>query len=440
MTVHTSALAFQSDLDRITAERPPVLLRLVTLGLALMLASIIGLASVTRVDIVVSGHGRLAADQPTNVLQPLDRAILRSLAVHAGDVVRRGQVLATLDATFARADLAALQAQREVLLAESARLQAEMDSRPFVPQAGPPAAMQAVLFEQRQREYLARLSGFDQTLAHDAAEMATARHQIVSLQHQVAVAQEVKAMREALMHRAVGSRLQYLDADSTLARAAGELAASTDRVVELDHLSLSHAADRRSFIEGWRRDVVETFNTVRNTLGQTDAALRKTARINELVQVVAPEDGTVLEVAARGPGSVLKEAEPLLTLLPAHAGLIAEITIKSADIGYIRAGDPVTVKIDAFPYQLHGALTGQVRSIAAASYEPGSTGGAPGDGTAVHRVNVTLNDTLLAALPVGTGAMPGMTVSADVRVGTRSVLAYFLAPVTRGFAQSLHEP
>jgi HlyD family secretion protein len=167
---------------------------------------------------------------------------------------------------------------------------------------------------------------------------------------------------------------------------------------------------------------------VRTTQGQVLAALRKTVRINDLVTVTAPEDGIVLEVASRGPGAVLREAEPLLTLLPSHAALIAEITVKSVDIGGIRAGDNVRVKIDAYPYQMHGALDGHVRSVAAASFEEG------GEASAM------LEPARLVDLPSGTGPMPGMTVAGDVHVGTRTVLAYFLAPITRGFAQSLHEP
>jgi HlyD family secretion protein len=149
----------------------------------------------------------------------------------------------------------------------------------------------------------------------------------------------------------------------------------------------------------------------------------------------------VIEVAARGPGSVLKEAEPLLTLLPAHAGLQADLSIKSADIGYIRAGDPVTVKVDAYPYQRHGTLLGRVRAIAAASFDTQiAAGDTPSEGAAMHRVTVDLSSGQLTDLPPGTGPMPGMTISGDVRVGHRSVLAYFLQPLTRGFAQSLREP
>ncbi len=442
MSLHAdSALAFQSDLDRIIGEPSPRHLRMVSAALAVLLVSVIVLAAVTRVDMDVTGHGRLASQNPTTMLQPLDRAILRHLAVRAGDVVRKGQVLATLDGTFAQADVGALTARRNFLGAEAARLRTELAGGVYIDKHAPDEQMQAALSAQRQREYAAKLAGYDQAIAHDAAELATDRDQANSLRHQVALAQQVKTMRDTLMQGAEGSRLQYLDADSTLTRDTGELTAATDRIAELGHASLSHQADRRAFVESWRRDIVEALAKNRNETDQVQASLDKAAHVQQLVQVTAPEDGVIIDVAARGPGSVLKEAEPLLTLLPAHAGLQADISVKSADIGYIRAGDPVTVKVDAYPYQRHGTLQGHVRAIAAASFDMQSApGDTSGESSAMHRVTVDLSGGQLTDLPPGTGPMPGMTISGDVRVGHRSVLAYFLQPLTRGFAQSLREP
>jgi HlyD family secretion protein len=442
MSLHAdSALAFQSDLDRIIGEPSPRHLRMVSAALAVLLVSVIVLAALTRVDMDVTGHGRLASQNPTTMLQPLDRAILRHLAVRAGDVVRKGQVLATLDGTFAQADVGALTARRNFLGAEAARLRTELAGGVYIDKHAPDEQMQAALSAQRQREYAAKLAGYDQAIAHDAAELATDRDQANSLRHQVALAQQVKTMRDTLMQGAEGSRLQYLDADSTLTRDTGELTAATDRIAELGHASLSHQADRRAFVESWRRDIVEALAKNRNETDQVQASLDKAAHVQQLVQVTAPEDGVIIDVAARGPGSVLKEAEPLLTLLPAHAGLQADISVKSADIGYIRAGDPVTVKVDAYPYQRHGTLQGHVRAIAAASFDMQSApGDTPGESSAMHRVTVDLSGGHLTDLPPGTGPMPGMTISGDVRVGHRSVLAYFLQPLTRGFAQSLREP
>jgi len=432
------ALSTQTDLDCIEAEPAPLLLRLVTLAVAFFLLAAIALAAATHVDMDVTGRGRLESERPLSLLQPLDRAIVRTLLVRAGDVVVKGQLLATLDPTFAAADLQELVQQRAHLLAEADRLHAEATGALYLP--GPLSDdLQSSLSAQRLREYRARLSGFDQTLAQDQAQQVSANDHVASLQHQVVIAEQVLAMRNLLMQSAVGSRLQYLDAAAAARRLSGELEAAQDQLAELEHARLSHQAERQTYIEGWRRDIADAITKNRDELDAAEASLAKAKRLQQLVQVVAPVDGVVLDVAARGPGSVLREAEPLLTLLPANGRMTAEVNIKSADIGYIRLGDNVTLKIDAYPYQFNGVLRGHVRAIAAASVDA-ANGQGNADGTATHRVSVEITGSQLTNLPRGTSPMPGMTVAADVRVGTRSVLAYFLTPLTRGFAQSLREP
>jgi HlyD family secretion protein len=441
--VASAALPFQNDLDRITDAPPPTLLRLTCLALGLLLVSVIGAAAFLRIDIVISGPGVLATDHPTALLQAMDRAVVRSLRVRAGDHVTRGQILATLDPTFAQADMAALQAQHRALSAEAAALQAEASGSLYAPadDATAEAILQGRLFRQRQSEAAAKLAGFDQEMAHDAAAEATARGQLASLAHQAGIAHDVRRLRETLLRGAVGSRLQFLDSDAAAVRADGEVQATTDRLAELSHAAQSAGADRQAYIENRRREVLETLAKTRDALAQNEAALTKASRLQDLVNVTAPEDGVVLQVAPRAPGSVLGGADPLLTLLPAHAALVAELTVKSSDIGYLQPGDSVNVKVDAYPFQRHGVLHGRVRAISAASQSPDAGRAAdPLTAGAVHRVSVDLDGQGLADLPAGTGPMPGMTVAGDVLVGKRSVLAYFLAPVTRGFRQSLREP
>jgi HlyD family secretion protein len=443
MTVPGTSLNFQSDLERIIQAPSPTWLRLTGAVLALALVASLAAAALLHIDIVVSGPGVLATDHPTALLQAMDRAVVRSLRVRVGDRVKKGEILATLDPTFAQADVAAQQAQRRTLQAQEARLLAEADGRDDMPGdgAGSEAVVQARLFRQRKLEYAARLNAFDQSLAHDMAEQATSRVELASLRRQADIAAMTRRLREELLRGAVGSRLQFLDADAAGARAEGARDATASRMAELQAAARSAAADRLAFMEGWKRQTIESLAQTRDALAQNDAALAKAARLQDLVNVTAPEDGIVLQVAARAPGSVLASVDPLLTLLPAHAALVAEITVKSSDIGYLRVGELVRVKVDAYPFQRHGVLLGRVRAIAAAS-QP-QEGGRPGDpltAGAVHRVSIDLGRGGLANLPDGAQVTPGMTVSGDVLVGTRSVLAYFMAPVTRGFAQSLREP
>ena len=148
---------------------------------------------------------------------------------------------------------------------------------------------------------------------------------------------------------------------------------------------------------------------------------------------VAPQAGVVISVAPGGVGAIMAEAEPLVVLIPTDAGLVADLTIASSDLGRVAVGDLVTLKIDAFPYRRFGLGQGRIDSLGPVSVTP------EGGTEARHPARILL----LAPppdLPPGMAWVPGMTRSAEVRTGTRSVLDYFLDPLERGLSESLREP
>jgi HlyD family secretion protein len=120
------------------------------------------------------------------------------------------------------------------------------------------------------------------------------------------------------------------------------------------------------------------------------------------------------------------------------------VWITSKDIGYIKDGDEVRIKVDAFPFQRHGSLRGYVRSITKSSYSSNQTDmGLPhsnGPQTSMHRSIIRLTDTTLDRLPQPNHLIPGMTVSAEIKIGTRSVLSYFIDPLLKGLDESIREP
>ena len=118
--------------------------------------------------------------------------------------------------------------------------------------------------------------------------------------------------------------------------------------------------------------------------------------------------------------------------------MIADISISSADVGYLKVGDPTVIKVDAFPYQRHGVLEGRLRSVAADS--SGASGNGPATGAAYHHGQVELVNTALKGIPDGVRLIPGMTLTAEIKVGTRSVISYLTYPITRGFSESIREP
>lgn len=432
MRLAREALAFQADLDRLVAEPAPLILRLwPALGAALIL-SLVLLASLLQLDIVVTARGRISADAPPAILAPMTRAVLRELLVRPGDKVSKGQVLARLDPTMPDADRSALQAQRATLLAQQARLAADLSGQPM-PDGSAEMALQAQV--QIQRAGLAAAERAQLQAARDAAQDAlTAEdHATAGLSDRLSITREVEDMRTKLAASQTGSHLAALEAE--LARIDAEAAVNQHdaRLKDLGARLASADAALTAYDTDRKRADLEALAALRPQIAAIEEALAKASSLAALSDLVAPGPGVVISVAQGGPGSALSEGTPVVVLVPTDVPLVAEISIRSTDAGMVAPGDLVDLKVDAFPWRRHGALTGRLIDVSSASFTP------EGASDAQHPARVSLGGALHDLDP-NTGLLPGMTLEADVKTGTRSVLDYFLDPLLRGVNEALREP
>jgi hemolysin D len=426
------ALAFQADLDRLVAEPAPLGLRLwPLLGAGLVLALLI-VASVVRIDIVVVASGRLAADAPSVILQPMTRAVLTELLVKPGDRVLAGQVLARLDSTLTDADRAALEVERRALSAKVARLQAEL-SGDAMASGGADLAMEAAVMTQRadlaaaQRNQLAAaIQSLHQQIAAETGAGA-------GLTERQEIAREIEGMRAALAQRQSGSHLAALEARLVRIEAETAFDQHFARLDDLRQRLAQAEAALSAFESDRKRLLTEALAEVVPRLAEVEEQLTKADRLAALADLRAPLPGVVLSVAKGGPGSLMAESDPVVVLVPTDVPLIAEIGIKSSEAGTIAMGDPVTIKVDAFPWRRNGSLTGVLQDVSHGSFTP------EGGTQALHSGRVTLSGGLSDLAP-GAGLLPGMTVSAEIKTGTRTILDYFLDPLMRGMTESLREP
>ena len=430
--ITAGALEFQADLDRLVEEPPPFLLRLwPALGAGLVVA-LVTIAALVRIDVVVTATGRLAADAPPIILQPMSRATLRDLLVKPGDMVVAGQLLARLDGTLSGADRDGLQVERAALAAKVARLRAELDGT-VLPEAGPDAALQAEVQEQRlglaraqRSQLLALRAALDKA---QAAEIGAGQ----ALEARRDIARQIEAMRAALAASQSGSKLAALEARLALIDAEAAVDQHLARLDDLAQRQAQAEAALLAFDIDQRRQMTEALADLTPRLAEVEEQLTKAARLASLADLRAPRPGVVLSVAKGGPGSLMAEGEPVVVLVPTDVALIAEIGIRSSEAGNIALGDPVTLKIDAFPWRRHGSLQGRLQDVSHGSFTP------EGSATALHSGRVTFVGNLTDLTP-GTGLMPGMTLSAEIKTGTRTVLDYFLEPLMRGLNESLREP
>ncbi|MBF0182972.1 MAG: HlyD family type I secretion periplasmic adaptor subunit [Magnetococcales bacterium] len=451
--ITSEAIPFQTGIGPVMETEPPKAMMATYYLIVAMFIAMVVVASVADTDIVVVGSGRLTTDTPPIQLQPVDRSIIREMIVKPGDLVKKGQVLATFDPTFARADLAALLVQQQALLAQLRRLESEVEGGDFVADSASNAdeRLQATLLHQRRSQYKSRLRMYDEEIQGLQAAIRTTEDNRSHQAKLMEINRDIESKRRDLAKTGTGTNLQYQESQASSIRTEQDYRASVNRLIELQHSLLSKKADRQNFIDDWLRQVLDHLVATRTELAKVDESVTKARRITEFEVLTAPEDGVVLEVAKRSPGAVLPGAELLITIVPADAIFVAEITIPSRDIGYVKVGDKVVIKIDAFPYQRHGMLEGRLRFISQESYGGGNESpnskeamigskdnkGATG---AMHIGRVELMSTKLYNLPEGIRLIRGMTLNAEIKVGYRSIAAYILNPITRSFNESLREP
>jgi HlyD family secretion protein len=446
--VIVEALPFQGELVRLLEEPLPKGIRGTIYYCVLLALTALTVAVVFHVDVVVVGGGKLTYDGQPIVLQPFERAMLKSLSVRPGDLVRKGQVLATLDSTFSQADLVALEDRKRALRAQVLRLEAEAYGSEYrTESSGEKAnALQSEIYLQRSREYQSRLRAFEETVQEARAGLARIRLDLGLLQEQLDVSSSIESMQENLLNLQTSSRLEFLGAKSARLRAEREFQEARERTTELQHRIETATAQRESFVQEWRRGVLEELNRCRSEEAQIDSSLKKSERINSLVTIIAPEDGMVIELASRSVGSVVRDAEPLVVMVPSSAPLICEVEVSSSEVGEVSVGDSVLVKVDAFPFQRFGGVWGTIRSISHESFPVGASGEMDSLSSkkaisrgGMHRVVVDLSDTRAELMPQDRHLFPGMTARGEVHVGQRRLINYILYPLMRGLKESFRE-
>lgn len=443
-------LEFQSPSTAVVNAPVPVGARNVTWIIASMFAAMVIAMGLIHVDQVVTAQGMVIAKSPNLVVQPLETAIVRSIDVHPGEQVHAGQILARLDPTFAAADLGASVAQVNSLQAQVARMQAEIDNKPFsYVGMDPDMSLQAAIFAQRKSEYEYKLENYQQKADSLVASIKRSNSDADGYRQRLAVAQDVEKMRRELEKLQVGSRLNTLAAQDNTAEMSRNLQNALDTAAAARRDLAALLAERDGYIQQWHADVADKLAEATSKLSDAREQLNKSELRRQLVELRADRDATVLSIAKVSVGSVLQSGQHFITLVPSDAPLEVEADILGQDDGYVHVGDRVAIKFATLPFTQYGMAYGTVRIISPDSFtaqqdERDPTGDVPvapsSSNEPYYRARVSLDRVALHDTPPGFHLMPGMPTTADIKVGKRTVLSYMLNRVLPVAYQGMREP
>jgi hemolysin D len=426
------------------------------------------------VDRIVVATGKVTTRSPLVVLQPYSISKISKIHVRPGDVVKKGQVLITFDPTFSNADEAALKQRVDSLASEISRIQAELSgSKEFTfdgaknlsgkanassagtgnssypiknsvnaskntigVTANDPFSVQSQLFNQRRSQHASDISERDARIKQLDVQIAEHNESLSHLRRQAEISLNILEIRRRLEASGAGSRLDTVLAEKEKINQDLKLKSVISDLDKLQQQKMEYLSERSSYSSKWFSELSEQLSKDMKDWTAASQDYQKARRMRELSDMRAPMDGVVLELSDRSEGSVLREAETLLTLVPANAVLLVDANISSRDIGYVKAGYSVQVKLEAYPFQQFGTVDAQLVEIS-----PDSIVEKDGDKTnTVFHSQIKLNDSLVGLLKRGIKLHPGLIVTADIKTGRRSIISYLSDPIIKTANEGLREP
>ena len=435
-----AVIEYLPDADEI--ERSPVP-RSAQLTLHILIVAVLVFlvwATVSELDEVVTAQGRLASPLPNVVVQPLETSIVQSVDVRIGQVVKKGDALATMDSTFAQADESQLQVRLSSLETQIQGLELELsgDTQKGSPPQNPDQQLQAQLLTERMGNYRAQKDRIAENMARLRATIQTNRNDQQMVLSRLKSVREIEAMQEKMVAQKYGAPLQLLEAQQHTKEVERDLQQATSREQELRREYAALEAERQGFEKNWRQKAMEEMLSATRERDALQQQIQKADKRSKLVTLRAPVDAVVLDIAKLSPGSIVQGAETFFTLVPLNTILEAEVQINSMDVGYIKTGSKAHLKLDAFPFQRHGMLEGSVRTVSEDAFKRDNSGKSGLDAYYVARIR--LDSTALTNMIDSARLLPGMTLNAEIVVGHRTIMSYLAWPLTKGLDEAVREP
>lgn len=471
------------ELGKAVQELPPLYTRLLSGAIGVLTLGTIVWAQVSQVEEVAVSQGKLLPSSEVRPIRATTVGGVSSARVKEGDIVTKDQILVEMDPGSVETSVQGLEKEVAKLQSEVGRLEVEnkggiagtpeqqqlLASRQLDLQTKQQGALsdsakkkEAIaeqvsrrdrLFEA-QRNAVSKKSSAEAALGQSELALASAQEGLAQSQERAdrfsrlentgavsnvnvidareRLASAKQAVANAQQQR-IGAKNTIAEAESEIISMGQEMQAQDSRILQAEQ-DFQTSISTVQNIQPQRQSEVLTQLTARRselTAKQADLEVAKKQK-SEREVVKAPFDGTVYNVkVTQGP---VQQGEELLSILPKDGQLIMEVKVMNQDVGFIRPGLPVKVKLTAFPYQEFSVIEGELISISPdAVVERDAQGRELGP---VFPAKVKLSKSAVSVRGKTVDLTPGMSGTADIVTRKKSVLSFLIEPVTRKFEEA----
>ena len=395
-------------------------------------------ASVSEIEEVTRGAGKVIPAGQIQVVQNLEGGILAEILVKVGDTVQKGQLLLRIDDTRFASSFQQNRAKYLANKAKAARLQAETSGTPFrlpeeVVQEAPEIGLhEQQLYLSRQNELRSGIEIKQEQINQRVNELKELNVRLDELTKTYNLFQKEIALLRPLVEKGAIAEMEVLQTERRAGEMLGEIETTRQAIPrvrsKIGESQVSLKELRLNFLNKAKAEL----NEVSSQLGEDAATSIALKDRLDRTHVVSPVNGTVNRLLINTVGGVVQPGMNLIEIVPTEATLLIEAKINPSDIAFLRPGQEAKIKITAYDYTIYGGLDARLERIGADSLTDEK-------GNSYYLVELRTDRNYLGPEDNPLPIMPGMVATADILTGKKTILTYLLKPVLRAKHMALRE-
>ena len=393
-----------------------------------------------RIDIVAVANGKISTEGSTKIIQPAVSGVVTNINVHEGQRVKKGETLLALDKTTAEKDVATAnqslntaRVERDILR----RLAVGGNTDEIINNADLPdetkamlrqfASSQTVLSAARQQAANGTISNYQQQIQFNQqaknqleTNAQNLKNRKAEIEKQLPNANPVDKLR--LQNELNNIDQRITSADSAVLGQNQQLLQSQSALTQAQNQSQTQNAETNS---AFSNQII----TAEKRIIELENNLVKAKQILAQTTITAPVDGTVLLLTVKTIGGVVNAGQQLAQIVPEKVPLYVDAALDNQDVGFVKPGQRVVVKVATYPFQRYGYLEGTVENISPDAIQDDKKG-------LIYKAKIKLNDDK-SSKQNQLKLLPGMSVSAEITTGQRRIIEFFLDPLMTRADESL---
>lgn len=361
-----------------------------------------------KVDIVVSARGKVIPDGEIKIIQPLETGVVKEIYVKEGDFVKQGQTLIEIDTSTTQPQLQSLQANLDYINTERQRLKGE-------------------IVQNAENSYT------QNELAKSA--YADLQNQLASKNHEIKRLREDIANYQKQLTLNLDKERRMRDVEDIISRndldkVHAENMDYRSRIASLNEQIRSLQKDADYIRTNFRTQNLTQLADRDKQANELEASIKEIEFKKQQQNIISPVDGYVNTMLVHTIGGVVTPAEKVISIVPADSPLSIKVSVLNKDIGFVKEGMPVQVKIDTFDFQKYGMIEGKVKKVSKDSVEDEKQG-------LIYDVFITPVTKTLRVDGIDQPISTGMGLSAEIKTGKRRIIEFFIYPIIKYWSEAV---